>query len=61
MKKIEMPDGFTNSYRAELEDETKLWRVVQTRSDGDSVSHNGLAPRYPTKEAAEAAIAKFTF
>jgi len=61
VKKIDMPDGFTNSYRAEFEEETKLWRVIQTRSNGASVSHNGLAPRYATEEEAESALSKFTF
>ena len=61
MRKINHPDGFTNSYRTEFEPETKKWRVVQTRTNGDSTSHNGLAPRYETQEEAEAAISKFTF
>ena len=61
MRKISHPDGFINSYRAEFEPETKKWRVIQTRTSGDLISHNGLAPRYESEEEAEAAISKFTF
>lgn len=61
MRKISHPDGSINSYRVEFEPETKKWRVIQTRTNGDSISHNGLAPRYETQAEAEVAISKFTF